>query len=161
MAFSSDVSMSFIQLSLHDLEAKVEWDALLKSYALAVTASCSIAVGAGLEAQNSARLLGNVRKPGIDQRESHCTFGIGPDWSRCQRYYRFVQSCQQSSQQTMRSFDESSAIFASHGAICTSAFVAIGLVLDLSVLHHGQHMSPWSVNCPVLKKANMNKYMIK
>ena len=32
-----------------------------------------------LEAQKSARLLGNVHKPGIDQKKSHCTFGIGPD----------------------------------------------------------------------------------
>ena len=84
-----------------------------------------------LEAQKSARLLGNVHKPGIDQKKESLHIW---NWFRCLTDLSSLVSNQ------VRSFAESSAIFASHGAICISAFGAIGLLLDLSVLHH---MSPY------------------
>ena len=71
------------------LEAKVEWDALLKSYALAVTASCSIAVGAGWK---------HKKVQGCPQTRNWSTKRVIAHLELVQMSYRFVQFGQQSSQ---------------------------------------------------------------
>lgn len=97
-----------------------------------------------LEAQKRARLLGNVHNPGIDQKKSHCTFGIGSDVLQICPVLSAIKSGR-----LLKAVPSLQVMgpFAPWPSVRSDYFWNL---LDLSVLHH---MSPWFVNCPVLKNS--------